>query len=74
MFRTAFLRGSRLTASTIPKQRLYSTAGSNKPNGTPSIPAMLAVASMGFAGYYTLVKSREGQCKSRKEHICVFII
>ncbi|KAG1139864.1 hypothetical protein G6F37_009417 [Rhizopus arrhizus] len=72
MFRTAFLRGSRLTTSTIPKQRLYSTAGSNKPNGTPSIPAMLAVASMGFAGYYTLVKSREGQSLPRRKDTTTF--
>ncbi|EIE84602.1 hypothetical protein G6F46_002430 [Rhizopus delemar] len=72
MFRTAFLRGSRLTASTIPKQRLYSTAGPNKPNGTPSIPAMLAVASMGFAGYYTLVKSREGQSLPRRKDTTTF--
>ncbi|KAI8061578.1 adenylate kinase-domain-containing protein [Gongronella butleri] len=41
-------------------RRLY-TSGSEKPSGTPSVPAMLAVASMGFAAYYTLVKSREGQ-------------
>lgn len=44
-------------------QRFYSS--SNKPQGnTPSVPAMLAVASMGFAAYYTLVKSREGRSKT----------
>lgn len=64
MFRTAFLRNSRLVTSSNIKQRLYSTAGGgNKTGNAPSVPAMLAVASMGFAAYYTLVKSREGQCR-----------
>ncbi|KAI8089638.1 adenylate kinase-domain-containing protein [Halteromyces radiatus] len=40
---------------------------SGKPSGAPSIPAMLAVASMGFAAYYTLVKSREGQALPRRQ-------
>jgi hypothetical protein len=42
-------------------QRYYS-AGAQQPNsGKPSFAAMAAVASLGFAAYYTLVKSREGQ-------------
>lgn len=42
-------------------QRPY-TAGAQKPNnGKPSTAAMIAVASLGFAAYYTIVKSREGQ-------------
>ncbi|KAG1170742.1 hypothetical protein G6F70_007487 [Rhizopus microsporus] len=69
MFRTAFLRNSRLVTSSNIKQRLYSTAGGgNKVGNAPSVPAMLAVASMGFAAYYTLVKSREGQSLPRKKN------
>jgi hypothetical protein len=45
-------------------QRPY-TAGSQKPSGSrPNAAAMAAVASLGFAAYYTLVKSREGQRES----------
>lgn len=45
-------------------QRSY-TAGAQKPSGgRPNAAAMIAVASLGFAAYYTLVKSREGQRKS----------
>lgn len=40
--------------------RLYSTAPPNK-SSKPSVPAMLAVASMGFAAYYQIVQSREGK-------------
>ncbi|KAI8971364.1 adenylate kinase-domain-containing protein [Pilobolus umbonatus] len=47
-------------------QRLYSTVPPNK-SGPPSVPAMLAVASMGFAAYYTLVKSREGEPMHRRK-------
>lgn len=44
-------------------QRSY-TAGAQKPNGgRPNAAAMIAVASLGFAAYYTLVKAREGQRK-----------
>ncbi|KAI7866320.1 adenylate kinase-domain-containing protein [Spinellus fusiger] len=42
-------------------RRLYSGQSPSQPSGTPSVPAMLAVASMGFAAYYTLVQSRQGQ-------------
>ncbi|CAO3684743.1 unnamed protein product [Umbelopsis ramanniana] len=50
-------------------QRPY-TAGAQKPsNGKPSTAAMIAVASLGFAAYYTLVKSREGQPLPRKQKV-----
>ncbi|KAI9302379.1 adenylate kinase-domain-containing protein [Cunninghamella echinulata] len=71
MFRSILQRSSIRQAQRIytrpqvvPLRRPYSTG---KSNGTPSIPAMLAVASMGFAAYYTLVKSREGQRLPRKQ-------
>jgi UMP-CMP kinase len=44
-------------------KRLYSSVPPPKQGGPPSVPAMLAVASMGFAAYYTLVQSREGKSK-----------
>lgn len=46
-----------------PAVRSYSTQSNKQAGGgnTPSVPAMLAVASMGFAAYHVLVKSREGQ-------------
>jgi UMP-CMP kinase len=63
MFRHILRNGNRLvTASTKSTQRLYSSAAPNQSN-KPSVPAMLAVASMGFAAYYTLVQSREGKSK-----------
>lgn len=47
--------------------RLYSTSSSASQkqggSGGPSVAAMIAVASMGFAAYSMLVKSREGQRK-----------
>lgn len=55
---TANARTSRATS-----QRLYSTVPPNKPSSGPTFPAMIAVASMGFAAYYTIVKSREGKSK-----------
>ncbi|CAO3698120.1 unnamed protein product [Rhizopus stolonifer] len=71
MFRTSILRAGRLTTSSAPKQRLYSTAGPKKSN-TPSVPAMLAVASMGFTAYYTIVKSREGNSLPRRKDTMTF--
>ncbi|ORZ16426.1 adenylate kinase-domain-containing protein [Absidia repens] len=74
MFRTIFQRttpvirsqASRWSLKQIaPSPRRHYTSG--KPAGSPSIPAMLAVASMGFAAYYTLVKSREGQPLPRRQ-------
>lgn len=56
-----------LTRRTVPRlrYRTYATDSTHKKNsGTPSVWAMVAVASMGFAAYSMLVKSREGQCKS----------
>ncbi|KAH8551804.1 adenylate kinase-domain-containing protein [Umbelopsis sp. PMI_123] len=48
----------------------YYSAGAQQPNsGKPSFAAMAAVASLGFAAYYTLVKSREGQPLPRKQKI-----
>ncbi|KAI8977134.1 adenylate kinase-domain-containing protein [Mycotypha africana] len=38
-----------------------------KQTNTPSVPAMLAVASMGFAAYWQLVKSREGKTMPRRK-------
>ncbi|KAI8374441.1 adenylate kinase-domain-containing protein [Radiomyces spectabilis] len=67
MFRTFASRvvNSRLAAATatkrtVPVLRSYSTQ-KPKQGGAPSVPAMLAVASMGFGAYYMIVKSREGQ-------------
>lgn len=66
MFRNLARSGNRLaTASTRRTQRLYSTAPPKSSSG-PTFPAMLAVASMGFAAYYTIVKSREGKSKVKK--------
>lgn len=69
MFRNLLRGGNRLTnASARRTQRLYSTATPPPPpppkaSSVPTFPAMLAVASMGFAAYYTIVKSREGKSK-----------
>jgi UMP-CMP kinase len=60
MFRNILRSGNRL-ATAKNTQRLYSTVPPKKPSGGPTLPAMLAVASMGFAAYYTIVKSREGK-------------
>ncbi|CEP10563.1 hypothetical protein [Parasitella parasitica] len=46
--------------------RLYSTAPPNK-SSRPSVAAMLAVASMGFAAYYQIVQSREGKTMPRRK-------
>lgn len=69
MFRTTLLRQGMAVAK-APKattmarpMRFYSTS-QKKNSGAPSFAAMLAVASMGFAAYSMLVKSREGQGKS----------
>lgn len=63
MFRHILRNGNRLAvSSTKTTQRLYSSASPNQ-NNKPSVPAMLAVASMGFAAYYTLVQNREGKSK-----------
>ncbi|KAI7848973.1 adenylate kinase-domain-containing protein [Circinella umbellata] len=47
--------------------RAYSTSSHKTNSGTPSFAAMLAVASMGFAAYSMLVKSREGQAMPRRQ-------
>ncbi|ORY99148.1 adenylate kinase-domain-containing protein [Syncephalastrum racemosum] len=53
-----------------PALRPYSTQsnkqGTTGGGSTPSVAAMLAVASMGFAAYHVLVKSREGQPVQRR--------
>ncbi|KAI8336656.1 adenylate kinase-domain-containing protein [Chlamydoabsidia padenii] len=74
MFRTLIKRNAsnfrvnRVSTSSGVNPCLRRTYTSGKPSsGTPSIPAMLAVASMGFAAYYTLVKSREGQALPRRQ-------
>jgi hypothetical protein len=70
MLRNILRGGNRLaTASTRRNQRLYSTVPPPKQSGGPTFPAMLAVASMGFAAYYTIVKSREGNSKLIKTDI-----
>lgn len=68
MFRTVLQRAAAMKSTprsslkqAIPIARRHYTSGKPSGGGAPSIPAMLAVASMGFAAYYTLVKSREGQ-------------
>ena len=62
---TALLSAARATAARCPRTtpcRAYTTSH-KKPTGTPSAMAMLAVASMGFAAYSMLAKSREGSGK-----------
>ncbi|KAI8137189.1 adenylate kinase-domain-containing protein [Fennellomyces sp. T-0311] len=72
MFRsTALLRQPVARATTTrwarpTSWRAYSTSH-KKPSGAPSVAAMLAVASMGFAAYSMLVKSREGQSLPRRQ-------
>lgn len=61
MFRNILRSGPRLAG--VRQQRLYSTVPPPKQSSGPTFPAMLAVASMGFAAYYTIVKSREGNSK-----------
>ncbi|KAI9314104.1 adenylate kinase-domain-containing protein [Dichotomocladium elegans] len=81
MLRSALLRPQRSTLLSVAKSsassplsrpqaavrpvRLYSTE-QKKNSGAPSFAAMLAVASMGFAAYSMLVKSREGQSLPRR--------
>jgi UMP-CMP kinase len=63
MFRNIIRSSNKLALANAKRNashRLYSTAPSNKSN-KPSVPAMLAVASMGFAAYYQIVQSREGK-------------
>ncbi|SAM00307.1 hypothetical protein [Absidia glauca] len=73
MFRTLLqrtaIRGTPRTSlkQAIPIARRPFTTGKPPSSGSPSIPAMLAVASMGFAAYWTLVKSREGQTMPRRQ-------
>lgn len=76
MFRTTLLRQGMAVAK-VPKpatmarpMRFYSTS-QKKSSGAPSFAAMLAVASMGFAAYSMLVKSREGQGKSN-DNMCYY--
>ncbi|GAA5797457.1 adenylate kinase-domain-containing protein [Helicostylum pulchrum] len=72
MFRNLARSGNRLaTASTRRTQRLYSTAPPKASSG-PTFPAMLAVASMGFAAYYTIVKSREGKTMPRRKETTTY--
>ncbi|CAO3609500.1 unnamed protein product [Mucor hiemalis] len=67
MFRNVLRGGNCLAASANRRtQRLYSTVPP-KQSSSPTFPAMLAVASMGFAAYYTIVKSREGKTMPRRK-------
>ncbi|KAI8647949.1 adenylate kinase-domain-containing protein [Parasitella parasitica] len=67
MFRNIVRSSNRLAlAQRSAASRLYSTAPPNKPN-RPSVAAMLAVASMGFAAYYQIVQSREGNTMPRRK-------
>lgn len=52
---------SRSAPLRVVARRPYSAGAQQPGNNKPSIAAMAAVASLGFAAYYTLVKSREGQ-------------
>lgn len=63
MFRQLARNSSRFTSKRLTSPRFYSSVPPNQ-GSTPSVPAMLAVASMGFAAYYTLVQSREGKSKN----------
>ncbi|KAL7308616.1 bifunctional uridylate/adenylate kinase [Mucor circinelloides] len=69
MFRNIVRSSNKLALASTKRNaayRLYSTAPPNKSN-KPSIPAMLAVASMGFAAYYQIVQSREGKTMPRRK-------
>ncbi|KAG1124317.1 hypothetical protein G6F42_009738 [Rhizopus arrhizus] len=69
MFRNIVRSSNKLALASTKRSaayRLYSTAPPNKSN-KPSIPAMLAVASMGFAAYYQIVQSREGKTMPRRK-------
>jgi UMP-CMP kinase len=59
---SAILRRNTARVSAFKKpltQRLYSSAAP-KSSGSPSVPAMLAVASMGLTAYYTFATSKNG--------------
>jgi hypothetical protein len=62
ILRNSIQRLAGTSARTQLTQRLYSTT-SKKANGATNAAAMLAVATMGFYGYYTIVKQREGHSK-----------
>lgn len=67
MFRNLVRNSNKLAVASTKRHathRLYSTA---PPPNKPSIPAMLAVASMGFAAYYQIVQSREGKTMPRRK-------
>ncbi|KAK4520947.1 uncharacterized protein ATC70_006831 [Mucor velutinosus] len=69
MFRNLVRSSNKLALANTKRHaahRLYSTAPPSKSN-KPSIPAMLAVASMGFAAYYQIVQSREGKTMPRRK-------
>ncbi|CAO3612278.1 unnamed protein product [Mucor fragilis] len=69
MFRNIVRSSNKLALANTKRHvthRLYSTAPPNK-TSKPSIPAMLAVASMGFAAYYQIVQSREGKTMPRRK-------
>ncbi|CAO3659338.1 unnamed protein product [Umbelopsis vinacea] len=60
---------SRSAPLRVVARRPYSAGAQQPGNNKPSIAAMAAVASLGFAAYYTLVKSREGQPLPRKQKV-----
>ncbi|GAB5585768.1 bifunctional uridylate/adenylate kinase [Umbelopsis nana] len=60
---------TRPTPVRLAAHRPYSTGAQQSNNGKPSFAAMAAVASLGFAAYYTIVKSREGQPLPRKQKV-----
>ncbi|KAI8890690.1 UMP-CMP kinase [Backusella circina FSU 941] len=65
---SAILRRNACRVSAFKKpltQRLYSSAAP-KDSGSPSVPAMLAVASMGLTAYYTFSTSKNGNAMPRK--------
>ncbi|KAI7891228.1 adenylate kinase-domain-containing protein [Mucor mucedo] len=70
MFRNLLRSGNRLAVAR--QQRLYSTVPPPKQSSGPTFPAMLAVASMGFAAYYTIVKSREGNTMPRRKETTTY--
>ncbi|KAF7725870.1 bifunctional uridylate/adenylate kinase [Apophysomyces ossiformis] len=58
MFRTIAQRAAR--AQRLVHQRCYTSQKPPTTSGAPSLPALLAVASMGFCTFYILTKSRNG--------------
>ncbi|KAG0171106.1 bifunctional uridylate/adenylate kinase [Apophysomyces sp. BC1034] len=67
MFRNIVQRASR--TQRLVQQRWYSSQQPPTSSGAPSLPAMLAVASMGFCTYYILSKAKHGDPVPQRKKI-----